>query len=152
MTELTLTTTLEPFGPATAIILTDAQVEQLGGGKRAPVTVTVDGRTTRVRLTVMGGRNCIGLSTAARAELGVDLGDTVTATVGLDEATREVVVPPELAQRLARDTEAARVFDGLAFTHRKEYATWVGEAKQATTRERRAERALEMIRAGQTRS
>lgn len=152
MTELTLTTTLEPFGPATAIILTDAQVEQLGGGKRAPVTVTVDGRTTRVRLTVMGGRNCIGLSTAARAELGVDLGDTVTATVGLDEATREVVVPPELAQRLARDTEAARVFDGLAFTHRKEYATWVGEAKQSTTRERRAERALEMIRAGQTRS
>ena len=102
MTELTLTTTLEPFGPATAIMLTDAQVEQLGGGKRAPVTVTVDGRTTRVRL------------------------------VG--------------------DTEAARVFDGLAFTHRKEYATWVGEAKQATTRERRAERALEMIRAGQTRS
>jgi hypothetical protein len=152
MTELTLTTTLEPFGPATAIILTDAQVEQLAGGKRAPVTVTVDGRTTRVRLAVMGGRNCIGLSKAARAELGVDLGDTVTATVGLDEAPREVVVPPELAQRLAGDTEAARVFDGLAFTHRKEYATWVGEAKQATTRERRAERALEMIRAGQTRS
>ncbi|CCH68810.1 hypothetical protein BN10_120006 [Phycicoccus elongatus Lp2] len=37
MGDLTITTTLEPFGPATAIILTDDQVAALGAGKRAPL-------------------------------------------------------------------------------------------------------------------
>jgi len=40
----------------------------------------------------------------------------------------------------------------MAFTHRKEYARWVAEAKKEDTRQRRVEQALEMIRAGQTRS
>jgi len=30
-----LTTTMEPRGPARAIVLTDAQVAEVGGGKRA---------------------------------------------------------------------------------------------------------------------
>jgi uncharacterized protein YdeI (YjbR/CyaY-like superfamily) len=40
----------------------------------------------------------------------------------------------------------------MAFTHRKEYARWVAEAKRDETRQRRVEQAVEMIRAGQTRS
>jgi uncharacterized protein YdeI (YjbR/CyaY-like superfamily) len=40
----------------------------------------------------------------------------------------------------------------MAFTHRKEYARWVAEAKQEQTRQRRVQQALEMIRAGKTRS
>ncbi|MDQ1726352.1 MAG: Bacteriocin-protection, YdeI or OmpD-Associated, partial [Frankiaceae bacterium] len=40
------------------------------------------------------------------------------------------------------------MFDGLAFTHRKEYAVWVASAKQESTRERRAAKAVEMLRAG----
>ena len=40
----------------------------------------------------------------------------------------------------------------MAFTHRKEYARWVAEAKQEETRQRRVQQALEMIRAGKTRT
>jgi len=40
----------------------------------------------------------------------------------------------------------------MAFTHRKEYACWVAEAKREETRQRRVEQALEMIRSGKTRS
>jgi uncharacterized protein YdeI (YjbR/CyaY-like superfamily) len=100
----------------------------------------------------MGGQNCIGLSKASRAELGVELGDTVTATVSLDDAPRDVVLPDELAMVLVSDSVAAQAFEKLAFTHRKEYATWVGEAKKPETRGRRAAQALEMLRSGQTRS
>ena len=39
--QLTVTTTVVPRGPAGALILTDTQVEQLGGGKRAPLQVSV---------------------------------------------------------------------------------------------------------------
>jgi hypothetical protein len=134
---LQIHTVLVPFGPATAIELTDAQVAELGGGKRAAVVVGIGTRTARVRLGVMGGRNLIGLSKAVRAELGVDIGDEVDATVDLDTAEREVEVPEDLAAALAARPGARAVFDALTFTRRKELARGVAEAKRPETRERR---------------
>lgn len=152
MAAVEISTALEPFGPATALFLSDEQVEELGGGKRAPVRVTIEGRSARLRLAVMDGRNCIGISKANRAALGVDLGDTVTAVIELDEAPREVELPPELVEALGTDSEAKARFEALAFTHRKEFARWVSEAKRAETKERRVAETLQMVRSGQTRS
>jgi uncharacterized protein YdeI (YjbR/CyaY-like superfamily) len=152
MTDLTVTQTLQPSGPATALVLTDEQVEELGGGKRAAVMVRIGDRQARLRLAVMGGQNLIGMSKATRAELGVDFGDEVTATITLDEAPREVEVPAELSAAFATDPGAAAAYEKLAFTHRKEYARWVGEAKKGETRQRRAAEALQMLREGRTRS
>lgn len=151
MGTLELTTTLEPHGPATAIFLTDDQVAELGGGKRAAVTVTIGDRSAGLRLAVMGGQNCIGISKANRAALGVEIGDTVTARVALDDTPREVEVPPALAEALAADAEAAKRYAALAFSHRKEYARWVAEAKREETRDRRVAQAIEMLREGKTR-
>jgi uncharacterized protein YdeI (YjbR/CyaY-like superfamily) len=61
-------------------------------------------------------------------------------------------MPSALAAALAGDAQARAAFEKLAFTHRKEYARWVAEAKREETRERRVQQALEMIKAGQTRS
>lgn len=152
MSSLTLTTTLQQHGPAAALELTDEQVATLGGGKRAAVRVTIGERTARLRLAVMAGENLIGLSKAARAELGVETGDEITATVELDETPREVDVPDALAMALAADPAAAQTFAALAFTHRKEYAVWVAEAKREETRDRRVAQAIEMLREGRTRS
>lgn len=152
MTSLTLTTALEPQGPAAAIVLTDDQVAELGGGRRAAVRVTIGDRTARLRLATMGGQNLIGLSKAARAELGVDIGDQVTATIELDETPREVDVPPDLAAALAADPVAAQGFDGLAYSHRKEYAAWVADAKREETRQRRVAQAIERLREGRPRT
>lgn len=133
---LRIHTVLEPFGPATAIELTDAQVDELGGGKRAAVVVGIGERTARVRLAVMDGRNVIGLSKAVRAQLGVDIGDEVDATIDLDTAEREVEVPDDLAMALT-DAGARAAFDGLTYSRRKEIARSVAEAKRPETRERR---------------
>ena len=127
---LQIHTVLAPFGPATAIELTDAHVAELGGGKRAAVVVGIGERRARVRLAVMDGRNVIGLSKAVRAELGVEIGDEVDATVDLDTADREIEVPADLAQAL--DAGGA-----LSFSRRKELARSVSEAKRPETRERR---------------
>ncbi|MCD6640585.1 MAG: YdeI/OmpD-associated family protein [Nocardioides sp.] len=144
--------TLEPFGPAGAFLLGDDQVAELGGGRRAAVVVTVGDASVRVRLSVMGGENCIGLSKANRAALGVEVGDVVDAVVSLDEEPREVDVPPELAAVLAAEPEARARYDALAYTHRKEFATWVAEARRQATRDRRAAQTLDMLREGRTRS
>ncbi|QKT08131.1 DUF1905 domain-containing protein [Gordonia sp. X0973] len=139
---LTITTTLEPVGPATALTLTDGQVDDLGGGKRAAVVVTVGNRSARLRVAPMGGVYLIGLSKAARAELGVDIGDEVTATVALDTAEREVDLPDDLAAALDGVPGARAAFDALSYTKRKEAARGVVEAKRPETRQRRIDTVL----------
>ena len=61
-------------------------------------------------------------------------------------------MPAPLAAALDADPQAKAIFDGLAFTHRKEYARWIAEAKRDETRQRRVEQAVEMIKEGKTRS
>ena len=150
MATVQLTQTLEPAGPATAIILTDEEVETLGGGKRAAVRVTIDGRTARLRLAVMGGQNCIGISKANRTALGVEIGDTVTALIEVDDAPREVEIPPALAEALAANPDLAQRYAALTFSQRKEFARWGAEAKGADTRARRVATTLERLREGAT--
>lgn len=94
-------TVLPAHGPATAVELTDAQVEELGGGKRAAVRVSIGERSARLRLAVMGGRNLIGLSKAALEQLGVQIGDEVEVTIDLDAEKRTVAVADDLAAALA---------------------------------------------------
>ncbi|MBL3687676.1 DUF1905 domain-containing protein [Leucobacter zeae] len=128
---------LAPMGPATAIVLSDAQVEELGGGRRAAVLVTIGGRTARLRLARMGGLNCIGLSRAVRAELDVEIGDAVSALIELDRAERTVELPEDLAAALDADPRVRAAFELLPYTHRKEAARSVADAKRPETRERR---------------
>jgi Bacteriocin-protection, YdeI or OmpD-Associated/Domain of unknown function (DUF1905) len=117
------------------------------GSARPPVRGTVNGTPLRTRLMVYGGVTYLGLTRAVREAAGIELGDAVAVELELDDAPREVTVPPELAAVL--DAEGVRdAYDALAFTHRREYAEWVGSAKQAATRERRAAKAAEMLRAG----
>lgn len=61
-------------------------------------------------------------------------------------------MPPALTTALARDAAARKAFDALAYTHRKEFARWIAEAKREDTRERRVGQALEMLHEGRTRS
>jgi uncharacterized protein YdeI (YjbR/CyaY-like superfamily) len=60
----------------------------------------------------------------------------------------EVEVPAELTEALARDDQARAAFERLPPSHRREYASWVAEAKRAETRARRAASTLERLRRG----
>jgi hypothetical protein len=153
MGDIEIETTLQPRGPAAAVVLTDEQVAAVGEGRRAfPVRATIGDFSWSGRVTRMGGEHLLGLSKAIRAGAGVEAGDAVTVAIALDDAPREVEVPPALAAALEGDAEAREKFEALAFTHRKEFARWVAEAKREETRERRVAQALEMLRAGRTRS
>jgi hypothetical protein len=153
MGELTLTTTLQRRGPAAAVVLADDQVAEVGEGRKAfPVQATINGYTWAGRVSRMGGEFLLGLNREVRTGAGVEAGDEVTVTIALDEAPREVDVPAALAQALDGDATAKATFDALAFTHRKEFARWIAEAKKDETRERRVAQALQMLREGRTRS
>ena len=148
-----LTTTLVPRGPAAAVVLDEEHVAAVGeGAKRFPVAATINGYTWRTTVTRIRGEFLLGLSREVREGAGVEAGETVDVAIALDTAEREVDVPEALARALAGDDAARAVFDGLAYSHRKEYARWVAEAKREETRERRVAQALEMLREGKTRS
>lgn len=153
MGSVRLTATLLPRGPAAAVVLDEDHVAAVGeGAKRFPVIATVNGYTWRTTVTRMRGEFLLGLNRAVRQEAGVEAGDTVEVKLELDTAPRDVELPEALANALAEDSEARGAFDRLAYTHRKEYARWIDEAKRDETRHRRVAQALEMLRQGKTRT
>jgi len=152
MGSLRFTAELLPRGPAAAIVLDAEQVEAVGeGAKRFPVLATVNGYGWRTSVTRMRGEYLLGLSRAVRTEAGVEAGDTVDVELALDEAPREVELPDALAEALAADPVAGAAFDRLSYTHRKEYARSIAEAKRAETAERRVTHVLEQLREGDPR-
>jgi uncharacterized protein YdeI (YjbR/CyaY-like superfamily) len=100
----------------------------------------------------MGGEFLLGLNREVREGVGAEAGDEVDVVLELDDEPRTVEVPEPLAKALKSDKKAQAEFDRMAFTHRKEYARWIAEAKKDETRQRRVQQALEMIKAGKTRS
>ena len=134
-------------------MFTEEQVETIGeGAKRFPARVSTGEEELRGSVTRMRGEFLFGLSKAVREQAGLEIGDTVTFTIALDDAPREVELPDDLVAALAADPAAQTAFDGLAFTHRKEFARWVAEAKKPETRARRLEQTVQMVREGRTRS
>jgi uncharacterized protein YdeI (YjbR/CyaY-like superfamily) len=100
----------------------------------------------------MGGEFLLGLNKAVRQAAGVEAGDTVDVLIELKTEAREVEVPEALTAALAGDPVARESYEGMAYSHRKEYARWIAEAKREETRDRRVAQALAMLREGRTRS
>jgi bifunctional DNA-binding transcriptional regulator/antitoxin component of YhaV-PrlF toxin-antitoxin module len=149
MGRIAFTTTLQARGPAAAVVLDDEQVEAVGHGKkRFPVKATVNGHTWRTTVARMGGEFLVGLNKEVRRAAGAEAGDEVEVVLELDEEERTVEIPPPLAELLAGDDAARAGFDGLSYTHRKEYARWIADAKKPETRDRRLAQALERLREG----
>ena len=57
----------------------------------------------------------------------------------------QTAILEELSEALSENEAAGRIFAALPPSHRKEYMRWIGEAKRAETRRRRAVKAAEMM-------
>ena len=82
----------------------------------------------------------------------MDAPDEVEVSMQLDSEPRTVRVPADLQAALAGDPEAKAAFARLSFSHRREYAEWVKEAKRPDTRQRRIVATVERVRAGKPQS
>jgi hypothetical protein len=56
--------------------------------------------------------------------------------------------PPPLAAALAKNPAARERWDAIAPSHKREYATWIVDAKRDETRERRVAQAVQMLAEG----
>jgi len=117
------------------------------GKARVPVRVSIGAHPPFITtVMVYSGVAWVGLRKGQVAEMGLHPGDQVEVLVELDDTPREVEVPDELATALGADLDARAAFERLSFTHRKEYATWVAEAKRPATKADRAAKALQRLK------
>jgi hypothetical protein len=131
---------------ATGIPVPDEVIEALGASKRPPVTITVNGYTYRTTAVPMAGRFLVPLSAEHRESAGVQAGDRVVVDIENDAAPREVELPSDLAE--AMDDAARAAYDGLSYSHRKEWVRWVEEAKKPETRATRIEKTVAGLKDG----
>ena len=54
-------------------------------------------------------------------------------------------IPAEQAEALSENAPAEKILEALPSSHQNEYLRWIGEAKRAETRQRRAAKAVEML-------
>jgi hypothetical protein len=140
--------TLETNGrTATGIEVPSSVVDALAAGKRPPVRVTLHKHTYRTTVARMGGRFLVPVSAEVRKAAGVTAGDELDVGIELDDAPRTVDVPADLAAALAEAPGAAQAWEKLAYTHQKEWARSVEDAKKPETRARRIAAAVEALRA-----
>ncbi len=134
----TFRTTLLQSGNNVGIVVPDDVVASFNAGKRVPVKVTIDGgHSYRSTISSMGGRFLIGFNSDTRAATGHPGGDEIDVTLEQDTAPREVEVPEDLAVAMAANPAAAAAWEKLAYSHRKEHARSITEAKADQTRQRR---------------
>ncbi len=133
---------------ATGIQVPPEVVDGLGGGKRPPVTVTINGHTYRSSVAPMGGVFMLPVSAEQRAAAGVAAGDEVDVDIELDTQPREVTVPQDLAAALDADPQARAFFDGLSYSNRLRHVLAIEGAKAAETRQRRVVSVVERMHEG----
>lgn len=137
-------TVVIPDGNHASIAIPDEILAELGTNRRAPLIVTVNDHTYRSTATAVGGECRVVFPAADRAAAGVRGGDAITVHLEVETGIRVVDLHPELDAALVT-AGLKGFFETLAYSHRKEYARAVAEAKQAETRARRIATSIEKI-------
>lgn len=141
----TFKTTILGFGNHAAIEIPDKNLEELGGNRRAPLKVTLNGYTYQSTAAGMDGRCLVVFPTKDREASGVKAGDTLDVTLELDSGYREVDMPDELTEALAAN-KLDKIFHDLTYSKRKEYARQVRDAKAEDTKQRRIDKIIAELR------
>lgn len=115
------------------------------GKVRAPVKVTLNGYTFRSTIAAMGGTVCLPLRKSNREAAGLEGNETLDVNLELDTDTREVKAPADLVKALKAAPPAWDRWQELSFSHQREYAEAVDDAKKPETRARRIESAVKAI-------
>lgn len=123
-------------------------VYEVFGAKRVKVLATFDGEAYRGSLVRMGGCYMLGMTQEIRKKIGKGLGDTVQVTIEKDQEERSVEVPSDFQHALDGEAKARTAFEKLSYSARKDYVTWVTEAKREETRIQRINMAIGLLADG----
>ncbi len=123
--------------------------EVFGSRARVAVKGSVNGVAVRSSLLPQGdGAHILVVNKSVRDQAGADAGDFVSVTLERDAEPRTVDTPPDLASALADAGVDSSAFEGMSYSHKKEYVDWIESARRPETRARRISKAVSMIGEG----
>jgi hypothetical protein len=123
-------------------------VETFGTKARVPVRGTINGFPFRSSLMPMGGCHRMVVNRTLREGAKCKAGDVVDVVMERDVGERTVDAPPELKKELAKSEAAQERWEKLSFTHKKEMANSIRDAKQEETRQRRLAKVMQVLKTG----
>jgi hypothetical protein len=135
-------------GNSVAALTAPFKVEEVFGTRaRVPVRGTINGYPFRSSLMPMGGCHRMVVNQTMRKGAGVKAGDKVRVVMERDTGERVVEVPPPLKRLLSANQQAQNNWEKRSFTHQKEMAKWITEAKRDDTRQRRLAEIIRILKA-----
>ena len=120
-------------------------LEILGNKKRIKVNATFDGVPYRGSIVNMGRGMMLGVTKEIRNKTGKEAGDPVLVTLEEDLEEQTVELPAGFESALKDLPEAFAFFSSLSFTNRKEYVSWITQAKKEETKRERLQKAVEKL-------
>ena len=145
----TFKATIQNAGGGGAFVEVPFDVEAAFGSKRPKIKAMIEGVPYRGLLVRMGSEcHMLLILKSIREQIGKTFGDEIKISVELDTEERVIEVPKDLMKALKKDKEAKAFFDKLSYTHKKEYVTWINEARKDDTRQNRIAKTMEMLRKG----
>lgn len=143
----TFTAIILNAGGGGAFVEIPFDVEAAFGSKRPKVRAVIEGVPYRGLLVRMGGPNhLLIILKGIREQISKSFGDQVKVTVEADTDERVIEISKDLLREFKKDKSAKAIFDTLSYTHRKEYVTWINEAKKDETRQRRIAKTIELLK------
>ncbi len=117
-------------------------VRAIYGEARPALKMTLCGETHPTRVMVYGGKPMLGIWKAVLAKHGLRGGQKLEITLEPDTAERKIEPPKELAAKLKRNAAARAGWAAMSYTHQREWAQAIADAKKPETRERRVAQAI----------
>ena len=139
--------TIQNAGGGGAFVEIPFDVEAVFGSKRPKIKALIEGIPYRGTLVRMGGpKHVLIILKGIREQIGKSFEDEIKVSVEEDVEERVITVPAELKRAFKESPEAKAIFEKLSYTHKKEYVTWIKEAKKDETRVRRIAQTVERLK------
>lgn len=132
-------------GNNTGIEVSEKILDELGGGKKPLVVVTLNGYSYRSAVGKMGDKFMISLSAEHRTRANINGGDTLEVNLVLDTAPRTVELPVDLQKALDGNKTAKANFEKLAPGKKKAIVVSISDAKTEETKIKRIEKAIKQL-------
>ena len=143
----TFTATIQNTGGGGAFVEIPFDVEAVFGSKRPKIKALIEGVPYRGLLVRMGGpHHMLIILKGIREQIGKTFGDEIKVSVEEDVEERVITVPAELKRAFKEHLDAKAIFEKLSYTHKREYVTWINEAKKDETRARRITQTVERLK------
>ena len=120
--------------------------DSLGKGKYILVKGHAEGLYFRTTLVPRGeGKYRLFIHSSVWRTLEIDAGDTITVYIEKDTESREIPLPPDIADAFPEGSIQHTALISLTTTHRSGFIKWIEEAKTPETREKRIHVGIDRI-------